>query len=142
MQPTSKTTCHQSVVTPSRRTICIHEDPRAHQSFQTALRQAMPHIYEMGAHLAVSQSSLGPNGHIFWSADQHGRPTIGRFVLGSTFHVSTPHSMPKAVQGGTGSILQPRRPWYPTINSRGGLQMKTSIQVLSQAFYWFRSALE
>ena len=77
---TSKATRHQSVATPSRRIRCIHEDQRAHQSFQTALRQAMPHIYEMGAHLAMSQSSLEPNGDLYRSADQQGQPTIGRFV--------------------------------------------------------------
>ena len=36
----------------------------------TRLKTSHAHIYEMGAHLAVSRSSLGPNGHLYWSADQ------------------------------------------------------------------------
>ena len=48
--------------------------------------------------------------------------------LGLIFHMEVPQSMPKAVQGVTGSILQPRRPWHPSINSRRGLQMKTSTK--------------
>jgi hypothetical protein len=131
MQPTSKATRHQSVGTPSRRMRRVHKDPQAHQSFQTALRQAMPHIYEMKARLAVSRSSLGPNVHIFWSVDQHVRPTIGRFVLGSTFHVSTPHSMPSSVPGGRGPISRLKRPWHPPIYTRGGGKNQDIHQVLN-----------
>ena len=80
MQPTSKLTHHQSVATPSRQIKRVHEDPRAHQSYQTASRQAKTHIHNMGAHLAVSRPRIGPFGHLLWSTDLQGRPTIGRFA--------------------------------------------------------------
>ena len=53
MQPISKVTHHRSKATPSRRIRCIHEDPRAHQSYKTNSRQALTHIHDMGAHLEV-----------------------------------------------------------------------------------------
>ena len=53
-QPISKATRHRSVATPSRQIRRVHEDPRAHQSYQTDLRQALTHIHDMGAHLAAT----------------------------------------------------------------------------------------
>ena len=70
MQPTTKVTHHQSVATPSQQIRRIHEDPRAHQSYQTTSRQAMTHIHNMGAHQAAYQTKMGPFGHTFRSADQ------------------------------------------------------------------------
>ena len=51
MQPMSKVTHHGSEATTSRRIRRVHEDLRAHQSYQTNVRQAHTHIYDMGAHL-------------------------------------------------------------------------------------------
>ena len=68
-------TRHQSVATPSRRIRHVPEDLRAHQSYQTASRQAMTHIHNMGAHLASYQTKLVLFGHFYRWADQHGRPT-------------------------------------------------------------------
>ena len=115
MQPTSKVTRHQSVATPSRRIRRIHKDPWAHHSYQTTLRQAMTHIHDMGAHLAVSRPRIGLFGHLFWSTDLHGRPTKGRHLWSSPFHVSTPHSMPRSVPKGRGTISGLKRSWHPPI---------------------------
>ena len=111
--PISKVTRHQSEATPSQRIRRVHEDPRAHQSYQTASRQAMTHIHNMGANLAVSRPRIGPFGHLFWSTDLHGRPTKGRHLWSSPFHVSTPHSMPRSVPGGRGPIPGLKRSWQP-----------------------------
>ena len=73
-QPISKATRHQSEATPSRRNRCIHEDPRAHQSYQTDSRQVLTHIPDMGAHLAVFWPKTGANGASPRSAEQLGRP--------------------------------------------------------------------
>ena len=51
MQPMSKVTRHRSEVKSSRQIRHVHEDLRAHQSYQTDVRQAHTHIYDMGAHL-------------------------------------------------------------------------------------------
>ena len=53
------------------------------------LKKALTPIHEMNAHLAVSRPRFGPNGHTLWLADQHGRPTIGRFIRcpSSTCHL-------------------------------------------------------
>ena len=120
MQPTSKVTCHQSVATPSRRIKHVHADLRAHQSYQTASRQAMTHLYNMGGHLAVCRPRIGPFGHLFWSTDLHGRLTIGRRLWTSPFHVSTRHSMHRSVPGGRGPISGLKRPWHSPIYMRGG----------------------
>ena len=53
-QPVSKATRHRSEATPYQRIRRVHEDPRAHQSYQTDLRQALTHIHDMGAHLAAT----------------------------------------------------------------------------------------
>ena len=53
MQPISKVTRHRPNAKSSRRIRRVHEDLRAHQSYQTDLRQALTHIYDMGAHLAA-----------------------------------------------------------------------------------------
>ena len=120
MQPTSKMTHHQSVATPSRRIRHVHEDLRAHQSYQTASRQAMTNIHNMGAHLTVSRPRIGLFGHLFWSTDLHGRPTKGRHLWSSPFHVSTPHSMARSVPGRRGPISGLKRSWHPPIYMRGG----------------------
>ena len=54
-QPKRKMTRHGSEATTSQRIRCVHEDLRAHQSYQTDLRQALTHIYDMGVHLAAFQ---------------------------------------------------------------------------------------
>ena len=125
MQPTSKTTCHQSEATPSRRIRRVHKDPRAHQSIQTALRGAHTPGSDMGAHLAAFRPSLRRFGHLFWSTDLHGRPTIGQRLWTSPFHVSTPHSMHRLVPGGRGPISRLKRPWHPPIYMRGGGKNQT-----------------
>ena len=130
---TSKATCHQSEAAPSRRIRRVHEDPRAHQSYQTASRQVMTHIHDMGAHLAVSRPRIGPFGHLFWSTDLHGRPTIGRCLWTSPFHMSTPHSMHRSVPGGRGPILGLKRPWHSSIYERGGGRNQDIHQVQLQA---------
>ena len=131
MQPTSKTTCHQSEATPSRRMRRVHEDPRAHQSYQTASRQAKTHIHDMGAHLPVSRPRIGMFGHLFWSTDRHGRPTIGWHLWTSPFHVSTPHSMHRSVPGGRGPISGLKRPWHPPIYMSGEGKNQHIHQVLN-----------
>jgi len=103
-------TRHQSKVKPSRQIRRIHEDPRAHQSYQTAFRQAMTHIHNMGDHLAVSRPRIGPTGHPFfvgrptWSADHRS------VRLGLIFHVSHAHSMLKSVPGGFELNLRQKMP--------------------------------
>ena len=79
MQPTSKATRHQSVATPSQQIRRVHEDPRAHQSYQTNLRQALTHIYDMGVHLTAFRQEPGQ------TFPAHGRPTskVGRPGAGS-----------------------------------------------------------
>ena len=114
MQLISKVTRHRSEATPSRRIKRVHEDPRAHQSYQIALGQAMTHIHDMGAHLAAFRSSLRRFGRLFWSADRRS------VHLGSIFHVSALHSMAKAVPGGMGPIRGMNRSWHPPIYMRGG----------------------
>ena len=128
-QSISKVTRHRSEVTPSRRIRCVHEYPRAHQSYQIALGQAMTHIHDMGAHLAASRSSLRRFGRLFWSADRRS------VHLGSIFHVSALHSMAKAVPGGMGPIPGTKRPWHPPIHMRGGGKKQHIHQVQLQAFY-------
>ena len=121
MQPKSKVTRHQSEVKPSRRIRSIHEDLRAHQSYQTNSRQAMTHIHGMGPHLAVSKPRIGLFSHLFWSTDLHGRLTICRRLWTSPFHMSTPHSMHRSILGGRGPISGLKRPWHPLyIYMRGG----------------------
>ena len=131
MQPTSKATRHQSDATPSRRIRCVHDDPRAHQSYQTASRQSMIHIHNMRPHLAVSRPRIGPFGHLFWSTDLHGRPTIGQRLWTSPFHVSTPHSMHRSVPGGRGPISGLKRPWQSPIYMSGGGKNQHIHQVLN-----------
>ena len=96
MQPTSKVTRHQSVATPSQRIRHVHEDPRAHQSYQTNLRQALTHIYDMRVHLTAFRPRTGPNGPSPRSADQQGRlawcwqptgPTDSHMTRGSVWLV-------------------------------------------------------
>ena len=53
MQSISKVTRHGSEATISRQIRRVHEDLRAHQSYQTDFRQALTHIHDMGAHLAA-----------------------------------------------------------------------------------------
>ena len=142
MQPTSKATRHQSDATPSRRIRCVHDDPRAHQSYQTASRQAKTHIHNMGAHLEVSRPRIGPFGHLFWSTDLHGRLTICRRLWTSPFHMSTPHSMHRSILGGRGPISGLKRPWHPPIYIRGAGKNQYIHQVLSQASSCFRVVLE
>ena len=127
MQPTSKATRDQSVATPSRRIRRIHEDPRAHQSFQTTLRQAMPHIYEMGTHLVVSRSSLGPNGHIFWSAD-HRSVHLGLYLprVNSSFNDKVGSRM-KGYNLGAEEAMAP-----PIYMRGGGVIINTSIKCSSK----------
>jgi len=136
MQPKSKVTRHWSEATPSRWIRRVHEDPRAHHSYQTALRQAMTHIHDMGPHLAVSKPRIGLFGHLFWSTDQHGRPTIGQFVLGAIFHMSTPHSVPRSVPGGMGPIPRLKRPWHPLYIWEEGGKNQDIHHVQLQAFSW------
>ena len=127
MQPTSMVTHHRSEATPSRRIRCVHEYPRAHQSYQIALGQAMTHIHDMGAHLAAFRSSLRRFGRLFWSADRRS------VHLGSIFHVSALHSMAKAVPGGMGPIRGMNRSWHPPIYMRGGGKNQDIHQVQLQA---------
>jgi hypothetical protein len=134
MQPTSKVTRHQSVATSSQQIRRVHEDPRAHQSIQTTLRGAHTPGYDMGAHLAASIPSLRRFGHLFRSADQPCRPTKGRCLWSSLFHVSTPHLMPRSVPGGRGPISGLKRPWHPPIYMRGGGKNHNIHQVQLQAF--------
>ena len=127
-QPISKVTHHRSEATPSRRIRCVHEDPQAHQSYQTDSRQALTHIHDMGAHLAAFRSSLRRFGRLFWSADRRS------VHLGSIFHVSALHSMAKAVPGGMGPIRGMNRSWHPPIYMRGGGKNQDIHQVQLQAF--------
>ena len=69
MQPKSKVTRHQSVATPSQRIKRIHKDLRAYQSYQTNLRQALNHIYDMGGPL----NSLPTKNRA-----KRAQPTVGR----------------------------------------------------------------
>ena len=54
MQPKGKVTRHGSEATTSQQIRRVHEDLRAHQSYQTDLRQALTHIHDIGAHLAAT----------------------------------------------------------------------------------------
>ena len=72
----------------------------------------MPHIYEMGAHLAVSQSSLGPNGHIFWSVD-HRSVHLGLYLprVNSSFDAKVGSRMKGYNLGAEEAMAPPRQPW-------------------------------
>jgi len=124
LQLISKVTCHRSETTHSRQIRCVHEDPRAHQSYQTALRQAMTHIHDMRAHLVVSRPRIGQIGHSPRSAD-HGRPTICRRPTGLTTSQSVRGSVWLVLHVGLGKFSSKWLVIPPYIRGKG-LQMKTS----------------
>jgi hypothetical protein len=112
MQSTSKVTRHRSEATPSRRIRRVHEDPRAHQSYQTALRQAMTHIHDIGAHLEVSRPRIGPFGHLFWSADHRSlRPGLYLPRVNSSFDDKVGSRRCGPNPKDEEAMAPPRQPW-------------------------------
>ena len=119
MQPTSKVTRHQSVATPSQWIRHVHEDPRAHQSYQTNLRQALNHIYDMGVRLTAFRPRTGPNGPSPRSADQQGRPTWCWQATGPTDSHRTCGNVWLVFHGGLAQFSS-KRLVVPPIYMRGG----------------------
>ena len=100
MQPINKVTCHRSETKSSRRIRHVHEDLWAHQSYQTNLRQALTHIYDIRVHLAAFRPKTGPNGPSPWSADHHGRPIMWWWPTGPTDSHMTRASVWLVLHGG------------------------------------------
>ena len=69
MQPKRKMTRHGSEATTSIRIRHVHEELRAHKSYQTDLRQAQTYMNDIGVHLAAFRPRTGPNGPSPRSAD-------------------------------------------------------------------------
>ena len=74
-------THHRSKAIPPRPIRRVHKDLRAHQSYQTDLRQAQTNVHDMSAHLAAFRPRTEPNGRSPWPADHvvmaHGPHRLG-----------------------------------------------------------------
>ena len=133
----ARETHHQSNVAPSWPITCKHKDLWAHQSNLTDLRQAEPLITDLGTHLPVNHRSLKAV-HATWRSVEHrARPTCHwtHSSLASTCWLLIGCRRRFREAQATSPV---KHPWFPPINSRGWVEMRTHFTFNLHSLLEFR----